>query len=545
MSSVLIDTTADNYDFYPTPENLIDKMIEFADLKDGTVILEPSAGSGNIVTRLYEKAKKVQYQRYLYEVKIDVDCIEVDPRLQHILRGSGYRVIFDDFLRFHTFKKYDTIIMNPPFSNGDEHLLHALEMQKDGGKVICLLNAETIRNPYTNRRKVLLQQLNKYGAQIEYLLGAFEHAERKTAVEVALVYVNIPKPKRDSYFFNSLKKAKEEQEAKNAEPKEIVAGDYIQQAIDLYNFEVEATLNLIEEYQAMKPYILQDMSDDNPYNAPIVELTIDRSHNKLDRGLYMKRVRAKYWRALFSNKQFTENLTSNLQKQYQDMVSDMADYDFCLFNIKQVQEKMKSEMMQGLEETIMSLFDKLSSEHSWYPETKNNIHYYNGWATNQAHKINRKKVIIPVHGIFSSYSWEYGKIDEYRAYEVMVDIEKVFNYLSDDSYPYIDLRNAIKEAVAERRTKKIKLKYFTVTFYKKGTCHIEFDYPELVDKLNIYGAQNRNWLPPCYGKKAYEDLNEQEKSVIDEFQSEAEYREVCEKSEFYLNVGSDILLLGN
>ena len=35
--------------------------------------------------------------------------------------------------------------MNPPFSNGDKHLLKALKMQEKGGAIICLLNAETIR----------------------------------------------------------------------------------------------------------------------------------------------------------------------------------------------------------------------------------------------------------------------------------------------------------------------------------------------------------------------------------------------------------------
>lgn len=37
-----------NRDFYPTPENVIEQMMQFSDVS-GKVVLGPSAGSGNIV----------------------------------------------------------------------------------------------------------------------------------------------------------------------------------------------------------------------------------------------------------------------------------------------------------------------------------------------------------------------------------------------------------------------------------------------------------------------------------------------------------------
>lgn len=51
--------------------------------------------------------------------------------------------------------------MNPPFSNGEQHLLKALELQKSGGHIICLLNAETLNNPFTLARKELLRVLEE------------------------------------------------------------------------------------------------------------------------------------------------------------------------------------------------------------------------------------------------------------------------------------------------------------------------------------------------------------------------------------------------
>ena len=47
----------DNKDFYPTPENLINKMLCDIDFKMIHSILEPSAGSGNIVEAIKKKEK--------------------------------------------------------------------------------------------------------------------------------------------------------------------------------------------------------------------------------------------------------------------------------------------------------------------------------------------------------------------------------------------------------------------------------------------------------------------------------------------------------
>jgi len=81
--------------------------------------------------------------------------------------------------------------MNPPFSNGAAHLLKALDLQKNGGAIACVLNAETIRNPYTNERKVLCKKLEELNASIEYMQGAFISSEHPTGVEIAIIKVLI------------------------------------------------------------------------------------------------------------------------------------------------------------------------------------------------------------------------------------------------------------------------------------------------------------------------------------------------------------------
>lgn len=136
-------------EFYPTPRTLLEKI--FAGVKWGKVcsVLEPSAGMGDIADYIREASRD-------YNRELEIDCIEIDPEFQQVLKGKEYPVVYNDFLTFRTFKMYDLIVMNPPFSEGDKHLLKALDIMSDnGGDIVCILNAETLRNPYTNIRKTL------------------------------------------------------------------------------------------------------------------------------------------------------------------------------------------------------------------------------------------------------------------------------------------------------------------------------------------------------------------------------------------------------
>ena len=179
--------------FYPTPQSLIKKMVDKIVKVNEVKILEPSAGRGDIVDYI-EKNQKEIFGYYKWNGRIDIDCIEIDDNLQKMLIGKGLRVVYNDFLDFSTYKIYDLIIMNPPFDCGDKHLLKAISlMEKTGGQIICLLNAETLKNPYSVYRQDLINKMEVLKAEIEFLKDEFKNADRKTSVEVALININIPK----------------------------------------------------------------------------------------------------------------------------------------------------------------------------------------------------------------------------------------------------------------------------------------------------------------------------------------------------------------
>ncbi len=250
-----------NSEFYPTPKKLIDKMLEGTDLSMVFSVLEPSAGKGDIV----EVLDKLQgsYGRNYERLKFDIDCIELDRDLRSVLEGKEFRVVASDFLKYSTIKEYDLIIMNPPFSTGSSHLQKALDLQeRNGGAVICLLNAETLKNPYTNERKALKQRLEDYDASIEFVEDAFIDAERKTNVEVALVKVLLPKPKRQSIILERLKKAQEQEEAEQQESTDVVENDFLKAIVSQFQAEVKAGVELIREYYAMQSFILDRFEKD-------------------------------------------------------------------------------------------------------------------------------------------------------------------------------------------------------------------------------------------------------------------------------------------
>ena len=411
-----------NNTFYPTPETIANKMLEGIDFTFIQTVLEPSAGKGDLIAAVQKANDRSKYS-YNYS-SIDIDAVELDPNLRALLKGNEIRVVHDNFLTMHTSKHYDLIIMNPPFSEGDKHLLKALEMQENGGQIVCLLNAETIRNPYSNTRKDLVRKLKEYDAIIEYVQNAFRDAERKTDVEVAIVKVKIPAKKPESKILQDLRKESviPEDETESSFGG-IVVNDVIKAAVQSYEFELKAGFQLIDEFNAMAPVLSDSFKEDHNSILSLKVCGKDASKNA-----FVRAIRRKYWRALLDNKEFSGLLTSNLRDQYYNKINELVDYDFSLYNIYSIRLEMSQQMCKGVEETIVDLFDEFSHKHYW-SECSNNIHYYNGWKTNSAYKIN-KKVIIPLRGWRDlEYSWGGFKPTDYDVVKKLHDMERVFDYL--------------------------------------------------------------------------------------------------------------------
>lgn len=527
-----------NPDFYPTPSNIIHKMLSKIDFKYINSVLEPSAGKGDLVEAINKQFEYSQ-GRYSNKKKHDIDTIEIDENLQHILKGKNMRVVHDDFLTFSTYKKYDTIIANFPFSSGEKHLIKAIEMQEvTGGQIVCLVNSETLKNPYTNIRKDIIRKLDEYNAEVEFIENGFINAERKTNVEIALISIKFPKKENSSIILNELKQEEVHNTNTIHDNNYLIESDFIKGIVQQYNFEVKAGLKLIEEYNNLKPFMLGGFNENS---APVLQLGIGSGNNQSTslENDYIKQIRLKYWRALFNNDKFMGLFTSNLKRKYMEQVEELENYDFSFFNIYSIRIQLNKDMTQGVEETILNLFEEFSHKHH-YDESSKNTHLYNGWKTNKSYKIN-KKVIIPLN----SYTWfdnSYRPTD-YQVLDKLKDIEKVFNYLDGGITDDIDIDQTLKMAEHYQETKKIELKYFLITFYKKGTCHIEFKNMELLHKFNFFAAKSKMWIPNSFGKTAYGDMSKEEKDVVDSFCGKEQYKKYVDNIDYYLYEPSKSLLL--
>lgn len=597
--------------FYPTPPDLAKQLLEGLDFSKIQSVLEPSAGSGNLIDALAEKLYSANgYTRY-DEYRAKVDAIEIDPALQALLTYSWggqyadklfhesnqirekwnsemgcyialsdeefqrkkeldferskrscvtFHLIHDDFLTYGGRTKYDLIVMNPPFADGDAHLLKAMAvMQPYGGEIRCILNAETIRNPYSNRRKVLVSQLSKYGATITFAENAFVDAERSTDVEVALISVSLPKPTVKSRIWEDMEKANPVQESEVEECTDIAPNDDLEAALRQYQMEIDGGLNLIREYKALQPYIRPYVKEPEGRwygDEAMLTLSVGKESKNLE-NQYVRYVRRKYWYNLLHKDEITGQMTSNLQEKFRGMVDKLENYDFSEFNLRKLLAEMNAEMCESVEETIMALFQRMTEEHSYYPEFSKNIHLYNGWKTNQAHKIGQK-VILPCNGVFSNYSWDKDSMSEYTMISTISDIEKVLDYLAGERYGSCWHTAAhLRIAAQTQQSKDIPCKYFSVTFYKKGTMHIKF-YDEaqpLLDRFNIFASKKMGWLPPTYGRTQYQNMSEEEKAVVDSFHGNGDagsgedaYKKVMADSSYYLTSpaeSSTVLMLGN
>lgn len=526
----------DSKDYYPTPPALAAELLAGLKIdglplkRAGGPILEPSAGSGDLA-RAIEKAAGIDYNsdgtrddyystnnKHRLEA-LQLDCIEQSAALRATLKENGFRVVHDDFLTFTPHAHYKAIIMNPPFSEGARHLLHALHIMERGGEVRCILNAETIRNPCTNERKELAALLQKYGASITYKQNAFAQAARKTSVEVAVVSVTIPPAPPVSRIRLELNAETTQRYKAAPDLAALVSNDPITAAVERYNAAADGLARLYEEYNGISSlFTLPKKQGGSSAPAPCVSLNKGYNDALCD-------LRAIYWEQLFDLPQIRDAMTQTMQNDYHERLNDLRHYDFTPYNILTVREEISRNIVANIESEIIRLFDDWTNLH-YNSEYSKNVHYYNGWCTNEAYKIG-KRVIFRCN----AYSYWGDKLRPTYAADDLANIEKTLHFLDTNGTAYNgdDLRAALQAAEASGQTAKIQLHYFTATFYKKGTCHIEFTNADVLKSFNIFASQKKGWLPPSYGKKTYHDMSAADRAVVDSYEGETSYNDTMSR----------------
>lgn len=228
--------------FFPTPKNLIEQMIELAELKKEDAILEPSAGKGDILDAIRE---------YFGDDEGDLDAIEMNSNLREILELKGYNVIASDFISYEE-TAYDKILMNPPFENGQDvdHVMHAYDLLKHGGRLVAIMSEGPFFRQF-KKDENFREWLSENNAFVsEPIKGAFKNSFNSTGVNVRIVAINEDSTHPDVDF--EKEKDMEEENTEDTESLELEA----QAEIELLKMKLELQkrkkgLNGMEELEGI------------------------------------------------------------------------------------------------------------------------------------------------------------------------------------------------------------------------------------------------------------------------------------------------------
>ena len=83
---------------------------------------------------------------------------------------------------------------------------------------------------------------------------------------------------------------------------------------------------------------------------------------------------------------------ANCDSDEEEKKLDNSKFEFGTFERLEKQNADRAE--RELEDEIIKMFDRLTEEHSYYPECSKNRHLFDGWKTNKAHKIAGKVIAV-------------------------------------------------------------------------------------------------------------------------------------------------------
>ena len=175
----VIDCKGNGY--FPTPSAIVSQMIDQANIAPGMVVLEPSAGKGNIADGIMRAFPG-----------IILDLCEINSTLRDILKLKGYCLDGSDFLAYQPVCRYDRIIMNPPFEHGADmaHVRHAYDLLMKGGRIVAITSTAWQFHSEA-KYQAFRDWLETVNYDVESLPdGTFKMSDRPTGVQTMMLTID-------------------------------------------------------------------------------------------------------------------------------------------------------------------------------------------------------------------------------------------------------------------------------------------------------------------------------------------------------------------
>jgi len=456
-----------NSDFYPTPQEVIYKMLQHYDV-NGKVILEPSAGKGDIIDVLISDGAK------------DILFCEKSEPLQKILNGKG-RFLNADFLQVTSdqISHINAIIMNPPFSEGVKHVLHAYEIAPKGATIISLINSSNLKNDYTNERKQLKTIVESFGTVTD-LKNCFDTAERSTQVEVSMIVIKKAGESYNEEFEGFFMEEEPETEGVNGIMQYDAIRDLVNRcvaAVKLYDKQLEIGVQM---NGLLKGF----------YGGQLSFNCTEDGKLKL-RAEFKKDMQRAGWKFIFNKLNLHKDITKGTREKINQFIEEKTNIPFTVKNIWQMLNIIVATRENTMNEALIEVFDRITEKHS------ENRHNVKGWKTN-LHFLVGKKFILPSQ---INEATRYGYTDTTytslkSSYDgVIADLEKALCYITGDIYSDVMGKDEYTVEIKGINTVNKSInrniygewydsKYFKYKGYKNGNMHFEWLDLELWGKFN-------------------------------------------------------------
>jgi predicted RNA methylase len=441
-------------DFYPTPPEIIAQMLMGCSI-EGKTILEPSAGKGDIVDFCIGSGAAV------------LAC-EKNPELRKLV-ASKCKVIADDFLTVKSdqVSHIDMIVMNPPFSADEKHILHAWDIAPDGCEIIALCNHNILSNRYTSDRQQLASIVQQYGSSVN-LKDAFSTAERKTYTDIGLVRLRKPGEANRSEFEGFFT----EEEPAEGQFNGIMPYNFVRDLVNRYVAAVGIFDEQLEAGNKMNNLLSGFYKSDMAFMVTDQQKPITRNDFKKD-------LQKKAWMFVFNKMNMQKHTTKGLKEDINKFVEQQTNVPFSMRNIYRMLEIVIGTQDQRMDRAILEVFDRLTTH---YHDNRYNVE---GWKTN-SHYLFGRKFILP-HLATVNYSGTLTMTHSEHYSELIEDLLKALCYVTGRNYDEIGSLWAFlhkEDKSAESSYRREYVKYYFNTWYdwgffrfkgfKKGTMHFQF-----------------------------------------------------------------------
>lgn len=491
----------DTLQFYPTPKALAKRMWDKFTDRDFRRVLEPSAGAGDLLKGapfFCDDDDGGWLRRSGRRGGEKVDCIEADLSRHPSLREMGCNVVGMDFLAYEGGAIYSHVIMNPPFSEGAAHVLKAWDALWDG-EIVALLNAETVRNPFSRDRQRLAALIEEHG-EVEFIEDAFkgEDVVREAQVDVALVHLVKPATCNDDWIGPVIESmtVDRNREEKWELPRELaLPTDYVSTQVHAFRLAVKAMREAVKAEAVSSHYALR-------IGATMADLTNRRGESKTPptgegiRAAMETRyldLKDRAWASVLRSTETLTKLSAKVQKQAEAQFEEIKKMEFTASNVYGFLLGLVQSAPEMQMDMMCDVFDEITRYHS------DNTVFYKGWKSNDAHqtcgrRIKTTRFVLPNNRCYYSGGLEWGALQR------LADFDKVFAMLDGKPAPAVSLVSVLGERMSSeaKNAKRLTTSYFDIRYYKGvGTLHFYPRSKELIDRLNRLVGQRRAWLPPA------------------------------------------------